>query len=114
VMSFAPQHRRRMTTSFPSKLIDATQLGLPVIIWGPEYCSAVKWARQGHRALCVTDQNPLVLRETLEELAASPAELRRLAKSSSDAAAGDFNYERIRLQFMDALRRAKEYAEGNS
>jgi glycosyltransferase involved in cell wall biosynthesis len=112
VMSFAPPHRRRMTTSFPSKLIDATQLGLPVIIWGPEYCSAVKWARRGDRALCVTDPNPLALRETLEELAASPAELRRLAKSACDAAAGDFNYERIQLQFMDALRRAKQHAGG--
>jgi glycosyltransferase involved in cell wall biosynthesis len=112
VMSFAPPHRRRMTTSFPSKLIDATQLGLPVVVWGPEYCSAVTWARQGDRALCVTDPNPLALRETLEELAASPAELRRLAKSACDAAAGDFNYERIQLQFMDALRRAKQHARG--
>jgi glycosyltransferase involved in cell wall biosynthesis len=112
VMSFAPPHRRRMTTSFPSKLIDATQLGLPVVVWGPEYCSAVKWAWKGNRALCVTDPNPLALRETLEELAASPSELRRLAKSASDAAADEFNYERIQLQFMDALRRAKDHAEG--
>jgi hypothetical protein len=49
----------------------------------------------------------LALRETLEELASSPSELRRLAKSASDAAAADFNYERIQLQFIDALRRAK-------
>jgi glycosyltransferase involved in cell wall biosynthesis len=111
VMSFAPSHRRRMTTSFPSKLIDATQLGLPVIVWGPDYCSAVKWARKGDRALCVTDPNPSALRETLEELAASPDELRRLAKSARDAAAGDFNYEKIQLQFMEALRGAKDYAE---
>jgi glycosyltransferase involved in cell wall biosynthesis len=110
-MSFAPQHRRRMTTSFPSKLIDATQLGLPVVVWGPEYCSAVKWARDGDRALCVTDPNPSVLREALEELAASPSELQRLAKSATVAAAADFNYERIHLQFMDALRRAKDHAE---
>jgi glycosyltransferase involved in cell wall biosynthesis len=114
VMSFAPPHRRRMTTSFPSKLIDATQLGLPVVVWGPEYCTAVKWARKGDRALCVIDPNPLALRETLEELASSPSELRRLAKSASDAAAADFNYERIQLQFIDALRRAKAHAEGKS
>src|SRR5436190_15573167 len=114
VMSFAPPHRRRMTTSFPSKLIDATQVGLPVVVWGPEYSSAVKWARRGERALCVTDPNPLALLETLEELASSLSELRRLAKSASDAAAADFNYERIQLQFIDALRRAKAHAEGKS
>jgi glycosyltransferase involved in cell wall biosynthesis len=112
VMSFAPSHQRRMTTSFPSKLIDATQLGLPIIIWGPEYCSAVTWARNGNKALCVTDPNPLTLRETLEELAACPSELRRLAKSASDAAATDFSRERIQLQFMEALRRAKDHVEG--
>jgi glycosyltransferase involved in cell wall biosynthesis len=107
VMSFAPQHRRRMKTSFPSKLIDATQLGLPLIIWGPEYCSAVKWARNGDKALCVTDPNPAVLREALEELAACPDELRRFAKSASDAAAAEFNYDQIQLRFIDALRRAQ-------
>jgi glycosyltransferase involved in cell wall biosynthesis len=106
VMSFAPSHRRRMTTSFPSKMIDAMQLGLPVIIWGPEYCSAVKWARRGERALCVTDPNPSAIRRALEELAASPVEQERLAKSSREAAGTDFNHKRIQAQFVDVLRRA--------
>jgi glycosyltransferase involved in cell wall biosynthesis len=106
VMSFAPSHRRRMTTSFPSKMIDAMQLGLPVVIWGPECCSAVKWARRGERALCVTDATPSAIRRALEELAASPAEQERLAKSSREAAATDFNHERIQAQFIDVLRRA--------
>jgi len=106
VMSFAPSHRRRMITSFASKMIDATQLGLPIIVWGPEYCSAVQWARRGDRALCVTDSNPSAIRGALEELAASPAEQERLAKSSREAAAGEFNCERIQARFVDALRRA--------
>jgi glycosyltransferase involved in cell wall biosynthesis len=106
VMSFAPSHRRRMTTSFPSKMIDAMQLGLPVVIWGPEYCSAVKWARRGERALCVTDLNPSAIHRALEELAALPAEQERLAESSREAAATDFNHERIQAKFIDALRRA--------
>jgi glycosyltransferase involved in cell wall biosynthesis len=106
VMSFVPSHRRRMTTSFPSKMIDAVQLGLPIVIWGPEYCSAVKWARPEKRALCVTDANSSALRRALEELAASPSEQERLARSAREAAASDFNRERIQEQFMDVLRRA--------
>ena len=82
------------------------QLSLPVVIWGPEYCSAVKWARRRKRALCVTDPNPSAIRRALEELAASPAEQERLAESSREAAATDFNHERIQAQFVDALRRA--------
>jgi glycosyltransferase involved in cell wall biosynthesis len=106
VMSFAPSDRRRMRTSFPSKLIEGMCLGLPIAIWGPEYCSAVKWARTGERALCVTDPNPSAIRQALEELAASPAKQERLAKSSREAAASDFNHEGIQMQFIDALRRA--------
>jgi glycosyltransferase involved in cell wall biosynthesis len=105
-MSFAPLHRRRMTTSFPAKLIDAVQLGLPIVIWGPEYCSAVKWARRGERTLCVTDPNPSSLRQALEQLACSSEEQERLAKSAREAAVGEFNYERIQTQFMAALERA--------
>ena len=112
VMSFDAALRRRMTTSFPSKLTEAMQLGLPVVIWAPEYCSAVQWARQGNRALCVTDPNPSVFRRALEELAASPAEQERLAKSAQDAAAGEFNPEGIQGQFMDALGRANYSQDG--
>jgi hypothetical protein len=32
--------------SFPSKLTDYTATGLPIVICGPEYCSAVRWARE--------------------------------------------------------------------
>jgi len=112
VMSFAPALRRRMTTSFPSKMIDAMQLGLPVVIWGPDYCSAVQWARQGERAVSVTDLNPSVLRRALEELAASPSEQERLAKSAREAAAAEFNPDRIQEQFMAALRRAMHSRDG--
>jgi len=107
VMSFAAALRRRMITSFPSKMINAMQLGLPVVAWGPEYCSAVQWACQSDRALWVTDPNPCVLRRVLEELAASRSEQERLAKSAREAAAGEFNPARIQQQFMDVLRRSE-------
>ena len=113
VMSFAPSHRRRMITSFPSKMIEAMQLGLPVVVWGPEYCSAVQWARQGERALCVTDPNPSTLRRALEDLAASPSPQERLAISAREAAAGEFNPELIQAQFMDVLRRAVHSRDGS-
>lgn len=36
--------RENMELSFPSKLADYTAVGLPLLICGPRYCSAVKWA----------------------------------------------------------------------
>jgi glycosyltransferase involved in cell wall biosynthesis len=103
-MVFEPAMRRRMETSFPSKMPEMAQLGKPLVIWGPEYCSAVQWARQGNRALCVTDPNPDVLRHALEKLAVSTGEQQRLAAAARQAAETDFNPDRIQKQFMDALR----------
>ena len=95
-----------MTTSFPSKLIDTTQLGLPIIVWGPEYYSAVQWARHGEHALCVTDPRPAALRKALEMLAMSPGEQERLANASHEAARTDFNPNTIQALFMEALHNA--------
>jgi hypothetical protein len=34
-----------MRVSFPCKLVDYTATGLPILVWGPEDCSAVRWSR---------------------------------------------------------------------
>lgn len=44
-MSFDPADSSNMRMSFPSKLTDYTAVGLPLLICGPEDCSAVRWAR---------------------------------------------------------------------
>ena len=43
-MSFDPADRANVEISFPSKLADYTAAGLPLLIQGPDYCSAVRWA----------------------------------------------------------------------
>jgi len=54
-----------MQVSFPSKLVDYTATALPLLVCGPDYCSAVRWARrQGSIAEVVTS-------EKVEELAAA-------------------------------------------
>ncbi len=45
-MSFAEADRPNMQMGFPSKLADYTAVGLPLLICGPEYCSASVWARE--------------------------------------------------------------------
>jgi len=45
-ISFAPSDREYSELSFPSKLTDYTAVGLPLLIHGPDYCSAVRWARE--------------------------------------------------------------------
>ena len=43
-MSFDAADRANMELSFPSKLTDYTAVGLPLLIHGPDYSSAVRWA----------------------------------------------------------------------
>ncbi len=103
-MVFDSAMRRRMETSFPSKMVEMCQMWKAIVVWGPEYCSAVQWARQGDRALCVTDPDPKVLRREIEKLASNQEELQRLSNAAREAAETDFSHERIKAQFMEALR----------
>jgi len=100
-MSFEDSMRRRMETSFPSKLVEYAQLGKPIVIWGPEYCSAVRWARMKDSALCVTDRSAASLVEALETVATP--EWTRLADKAREAAANEFNPDWIQTVFVNAL-----------
>jgi hypothetical protein len=43
-MTFEQHERPNMEISFPSKLTEYTAAGLPLLVYGPPYCSAVRWA----------------------------------------------------------------------
>jgi len=56
-MSFGPEDRTNMEISFPSKLSDYSATGLPILIWGPAYCSAVRWAKENHGVAAIVETN---------------------------------------------------------
>ena len=89
-MTFEENSRTHMRTSFPSKLTEYTAAGVPILIWGPPYCSAVRWARENPGVAEVLDENDV------EQLA------NRLRRLASDA---DY---RIRLG-GNALRIGRQY-----
>ncbi|MFM7406131.1 MAG: hypothetical protein ACKO3K_05565 [Cuspidothrix sp.] len=103
VMSFDPALRKRMETSFPSKLPEYAQFGKPIVIWGPEYCSAIRWGREGDRAICVTDENPTILVSALERLKDSPQQLEYYRQQAKIASQTEFNPSIIQNQFLDHI-----------
>ena len=105
-MVFDRALRRRMQTSFPSKLTEFAHFGKPLVIWGPADCSAAVWARQKNGALCLDNPDPNAFRAALERLATSTNEQRRLAECASQAAQTDFNPELLQKQFIELLERA--------
>lgn len=102
-MSFDPKLRRRMRTSFPSKIIESAQLGKPIVIWGPEDSSAVVWGRRTGAAMCVTNESPSTLRSELERLATDKQLQNRLATACRLVAQQDFDSRKIRRGFMKIL-----------
>ncbi len=102
-MVFETEMRRRMETSFPSKLIEFAQFGKPLIIWGPEYCSATRWGRIKNNALCVTDADPQVLINSIIALKTLLSEQSRLSSASMETAKGEFHFEKIQDDFLTML-----------
>ena len=103
-MSFAASDRPNMEISFPSKLTDYTTVGLPLLICGPEYCSAVRWARNNPGVAEVVDAEDMGgLAQAVERLAQNPEHRVRLATQA--LATGDryFSHAAAQQVFQAAL-----------
>lgn len=72
-MSFDPVDRANMELAFPSKLADYTATGLPLLIYGPTYCSAVHWAIDNVGvAEVVQSEDQSLLTQAIQRLADAP------------------------------------------
>jgi hypothetical protein len=100
-MSFEAHARRQVETSFPSKIAEYATCRRPMVIWGPEYCSAVRWARTADHAICITDPEADGLASAVASL--KQQDLRRLASASSCAAARYFDAITIQACLVRAL-----------
>jgi glycosyltransferase involved in cell wall biosynthesis len=98
-MSFNSCLRVRMETSFPSKMVEYAQFGRPLVIWGPEYCSAIKWARSGNKAICVTEESPHALMRKVKEVGKSLERYRFFSNASFVASQTEFSATAIQSQF---------------
>jgi hypothetical protein len=102
-MSYCQSDRHNMEISFPSKLADCTATGLPLIIDGPDYCSAVRWARENPGVSeIVTEESVDGLRTALQQLQ-DPAVRLRLAREAIRRGKEYFGHDRAFSTLMNAL-----------
>ena len=105
-MTYLEEHRPSVEIAFPSKLADYTAIGLPLVIDGPEYCTAVRWARENPGvAEVVTDQTADGLADCVARLQ-DPAHRLRLAKAAIYRGAQYFAPERAICTLYSKLRNA--------
>ena len=108
VMNFEQSRRRRMETSFPSKIVDSLIYGKPIIVWGPEYCSAVKWARRNKSAFVISDPCPAVAAKEINNLATNIPLRESLSNRAKQIANSDLAPEKTHQVLVDAVAAAIE------
>ena len=101
-MSFDPIDRSNMEMAFPSKLADCTAVGLPLLIYGPEYCSAVRWARENEGVAEVVETQA-GLATVVQRLANDPAFRQELGRRALQVGQNYFTHDAVQTVFNRAL-----------
>src|SRR5262249_126792 len=70
-MGFGSECAQIERTSFKTKFLDYLTFQKPIVIWGPEYCSAVRAAREFDAAECYTSPDAAGCIATLQNVAPS-------------------------------------------
>lgn len=101
-MSFDESDRANMELAFPSKLADYTATGVPLLIYGPSYCSAVAWAHENPGVAEVVEAET-DLRGAIAKLANNPDHRLSLGKRALDTGREYFSHERVQQHFYQSL-----------
>lgn len=107
---FEAEELQLRRTCFPSKLPEACQLGMPLLVVGPSQGSAVRWARDHLEASAVVEtlDRGAILRalQALRDPAARERHRVRIAQAASES----FSPAHLHRRFEAALRRAHPQA----
>jgi hypothetical protein len=112
-MSFDPPDRANAVVSFPSKLVDYLATGVPVLIHGPEYSSAVRWATDHpESAEVVGEMGGLGLAQAVERLARDGEHRFRIGQKALAVGRGSFSHAVVEQIFFQHLRRTEGATHG--
>ena len=105
-MSFEASDRNNMQLSFPSKLTDYTASGVPLLIYGPSHCSAVRWAND-HRgaAATVTSEGEAGLSAVLQQMDSNAAYRMELARTAIAVGEAFFSHDAAAKVLREASKR---------
>lgn len=101
-MSFDASDRSNMEMAFPSKLADYTATGVPLLIYGPSYCSAVAWARE-NAGIAEVAESQTDLANAITNLANNPEHRIALGKRALGTGREYFSHARVQQRFHQSL-----------
>ena len=111
-MDFDRRYQTHVQLCFPSKLTDYTATGLPLLIWGPSYCSAVRWAQENPGvAEVVKTKNKKDLAQAVAKLVKSADYRHSLAQKAALKGYEYFAYNNVVGQFYESIRQKEKVLE---
>jgi len=103
-MAFKEKPRVLSRTNFPSKLAEYTATGLPLLVWGPEETSGVRWARSNPGvAEVVTSPESDTVRPALQRLVNDPDHRFKIGKKALEIGEEYFAPEVAWSTFYEAI-----------
>jgi glycosyltransferase involved in cell wall biosynthesis len=102
-MGFDPEAALIERTSFKTKFLDYLGFGKPILVWGPEYCTAVRSARQYESALCITDPNPEAAYAGMRRIATEPDLRVELIRNATRMRQAEFHPDRVLATLRHAI-----------
>lgn len=95
-------------TSFKTKFLDYLSFRRPILVWGPDYCSAVRVAREFDSAQCVTDANPTTCAEAIQQLAQAPQRRATLMANATQMYRDRFHPDKIHAGLVSNIQNTIE------
>jgi glycosyltransferase involved in cell wall biosynthesis len=105
VMSFEPEHRKFMETSFTTKFLDYSAYGKPMMLWGPNYCTPAKVANRNGAALVINVPNAEGVIAASRNIAVNPKIRKKLSKKATELHEGLFCPARLQGIFVEEMNR---------
>jgi hypothetical protein len=103
VMGFEKELELFMRTSFTTKFLDYVPFGKPVILWGPEYCDPIRFARKHGGALVVNQNDPDAIISACRQIARDVERREQLSQEASRLHQTLFNPDRLQEVFVGEI-----------
>jgi glycosyltransferase involved in cell wall biosynthesis len=103
-LSFEPEMRHIVETSFPSKIAEYLAAGVPILVHAPSYSTVAKYCRQHGCGLVVDEPSEDSLRDALIRLSTDTTLRATLSAKALETARENHAADRIAAAFLEQLR----------
>lgn len=112
-MGFGPECAQIEKTSFKTKFLDYLTYQKPIVVWGPDYCSAVKVAQEFDSAEICTDPDAQMILERIISLAGSPERQMNLVRNARAMYEDRFRPDKIHAALVAKIKETiSDYTPG--